>query len=59
MLNYVEKFKIPKFPISGEDLKKHGYESGEALGRKLKFLEQKWIENNFIIDKDLLKKSLN
>ncbi len=55
MLNYVENFKIPKFPLSGDDLKKHGYESGKELGKKLKFLEQKWIENNFTLDKELLK----
>ena len=28
---------------------------GQALGKKLKSLEEKWIENNFIIDKKLVK----
>ena len=50
--------KIPKFPISGEFLKQYGYVPGEALGKKLKFLEEKWIQNNFIIDKNIIEKTL-
>ena len=57
-LNFIDKYKIPKFPISGDYLKKHGYETGEALGKKLKSLEEKWIENNFIIEKKVIDKSL-
>ena len=49
----------PKFHISGEDLKEYGYETGETLGKKLKLLEKKWIENNFKLDKKMLEKSLN
>ena len=51
--------KIPKFPISGDYLIKHGYETGQTLGKKLKSLEEKWIANNFIIEKKTIKKSLN
>ena len=47
--------KIPKFPISGDYLIKHGYETGQALGKKLKSLEEKWIANDFIIEKKQLK----
>ena len=54
LLDYVKKCKIPKFPVSGDYLKEHGYETGQALGKKLKSLEEKWIENNFIIDKKWL-----
>ena len=50
---------IPKFPISGEYLKKYGYKSGINLGKKLKSLEEKWIENNFVLDEKLLEKTLN
>ena len=50
--------KIPKFPFSGDYLKQHGYETGQTLGKKLKLLEEKWIENNFIIDKKIVEKSL-
>ena len=58
LLDYLETCKIPKFPISGDYLKEHGYEPGQALGKKLKSLEAKWIENNFVIDKKTIEKSL-
>ena len=59
LINYVSTCKIPKFPISGDYLKKLGYESGEILGKKLKSLEEKWIENNFVIEKKIVEKSLD
>jgi tRNA nucleotidyltransferase/poly(A) polymerase len=59
LLNYIENCEIPKFPISGEYLKERGFETGEELGKKLKMLEKKWIENNFNLDQKLLEKSLN
>jgi poly(A) polymerase len=51
MINYIETCDIPKFPISGEDLKNEGYKTGIELGKKLKSLEEKWIKNNFILEK--------
>ena len=58
LLDYVNICKIPKFPLSGDYLKEHGYETGQALGKKLKSLEEKWIENNFVIDKKVVEESL-
>ena len=58
LINYVNVCKIPKFPISGDYLKKHGYDTGEVLGKKLKSLKEKWIENNFVIEKKVISKSL-
>jgi len=58
LLDYVTNCKIPKFPVSGDYLKEHGYETGPALGKKLKSLEEKWIENNFVMDKKIVEKSL-
>jgi len=58
LINYVDICKIPKFPLSGDYLKDHGYVAGKRLGEKLKSLEEKWIENNFVIDKKMLEKSL-
>ena len=62
LLDYVNRCEIPKFPISGDNLKEYGYATGEALGKKLKSLEEKWVEKNFIMDqkeiKKLLKKSI-
>ena len=59
LIDYVEICKVPKFPISGEYLKEHGYKTGQELGKKLKSLEEKWIENNFIIENNMIEKSLN
>jgi len=56
LLNYVNSCEIPKFPISGDYLKKHGYETGQELGKKLKSLEEKWVANNFVLDEEVLKK---
>ncbi len=58
LIDYVNACKIPQFPISGNDLKKQGYEAGTALGKKLKELEEKWIENKFVLDEQLIKKSI-
>ena len=58
LIKYVNTCKIPKFPISGDYLKKYGYKSGLTLGKKLKSLEEKWIENNFVIDKKVVEESL-
>ncbi len=58
LLQYVDSCKIPKFPISGDYLKSHGFETGKKLGNKLKLLEEKWIENNFHLDLELIKKTL-
>ena len=58
-ISKVDGILIPKFPISGDYLKKHGYETGKILGKKLKSLEEKWIKNNFIMDKKVVEKSLD
>ena len=51
LTDYVKKYKIPKFPFTGEYLKKQGYKDGKELGEKLKSLEEKWIANNFVVEK--------
>tara|TARA_Y100000590_G_scaffold444240_1_gene574761 strand:- start:579 stop:1877 length:1299 start_codon:yes stop_codon:yes gene_type:complete len=58
LIDYVITYKVPKFPISGEYLKEKGHETGKTLGKKLKLLEEKWIENNFVIEKETIEKSL-
>jgi len=58
LISYVKNYKTPKFPISGEYLKEHGYKTGEALGKKLKELEEEWIKNNFAFDEKIFQKSL-
>ena len=58
LIDYADNCEVPKFPISGDYLKKHGYVTGQELGKKLKSLEEKWIENNFIIEPKEIDKSL-
>ena len=55
LLDYVKVCKIPKFPVSGNYLKERGYETDRELGKELKSLEEQWIENNFVIDKEWLR----
>ena len=58
LLEYINICKIPKFPLTGDYLIEKGYEAGQTLGKKLKSLEDKWIENNFILEDKFLKKNL-
>ena len=58
LIDFVNICKIPKFPITGDFLKQHGYEKGRLLGQKLKLLEKQWIDNNFILEGQVVKKFL-
>ena len=58
LINFVNNCETPKFPISGDYLKKYGYKTGPELGKKLKSLEQDWIDNNFVIEQSAIDKSL-
>ncbi len=44
---FIKKFKVPRFPISGDFLIKKGFKQGKKLGKKLEFLKNYWIKNNF------------
>jgi len=44
---------IPKFPLDGNDLIKMGYR-GEVLGKLIKSLKHKWIESDFVLNKEKL-----
>tara|TARA_B110000438_G_scaffold290283_1_gene325822 strand:+ start:54 stop:1346 length:1293 start_codon:yes stop_codon:yes gene_type:complete len=58
LLNFINNYKIPKFPVSGDYLKINGYEPGKEMGKKLKLLEEKWVDNNFTLKDEILKKIL-
>ena len=45
--NSIDTFEKPNFPITGEDLKKAGWNSGPDLGAKLRELERLWVSNEF------------
>jgi len=57
-LDYLNKCKKPKFPLSGDFLTQRGYESGKKIGILLKKLEEKWILNNFNLNKEDIEKIL-
>ena len=46
-LDIVQKWDIPDFPLSGEDLIKEGYQAGPELGAELTRREEVWIKNGF------------
>ena len=58
LTHFVNDCETPKFPISGDYLKKYGYKPGPELGKKLKSLEEDWANNNFVIEQSLIDKSL-
>ena len=58
LTHFVNDCETPKFPISGDYLKKYGYKPGPELGKKLKSLEEDWVNNNFVIEQSLIDKSL-
>lgn len=44
---FIKKVKVPRFPISGDFLIKKGFKQGKELGKKLEFVKNSWIKNNF------------
>ena len=58
-ISYFKNKEVPKLPISGDDLiKDFGLPEGEIVGEKLKEIENVWINNNFKISDNNLKKIL-
>lgn len=43
-IEIIQKWEIPNFPISGEDLIREGYKSGPDLGAELARREEDWIK---------------
>ena len=57
---YFEKLDKPEFPIKAQLLiNDYGLKEGRELGKKLKNLEMKWIENNFNLSKKDMEKVLS
>lgn len=46
-LIFINDYKIPIFPVSGQDLINEGWKAGPELGEELKRLEKKWIDADF------------
>lgn len=53
-LDFVESFKIPTFPINGQDLFELGFKAGPEMGKKIKQLETEWLSSNFTMTKQQL-----
>ena len=53
---FLDKLRLPVFPITADYLKlKYNFSESKELGFALKKLEQSWIDNDFIIDKNDIK----
>ena len=46
-LEIIQKWDIPNFPVSGEDLVKEGFKPGPDLGAELSQREESWIARGF------------
>ena len=50
LYEHYEKSKVPIMPIHADLLmKKYEVPEGKHLGKKLKIIEEEWLENNFKI----------
>ena len=47
ILDYINQYEIPVFPLQGKDMMARGVKPGKEMGAKLKRLERLWIENDF------------
>ena len=50
----LDEWKIPKFPVTGGDLKELGIKPGPDFGKILGKLKTAWIESNFTLTKEFL-----
>ena len=58
-ISSLDKLRLPVFPIKADYLKlKYNFSESKELGLALKRLEQFWIDNDFIIDKNEIKNIL-
>lgn len=46
-IRIIQKWEVPDFPLSGEDLKKAGVKAGPEMGKKLREAEEWWIGQDF------------
>ncbi len=53
-IRLAEGWRPPKFPIGGGDLLARGWAPNAALGEKLRWLEDRWIESRFALSREEL-----
>lgn len=54
LLSELSRWSIPRFPISGHDLRKMGVTSGKEIGATLQKLRDIWKKSRYQMDKDEL-----
>ncbi|MET3589802.1 poly(A) polymerase [Bartonella silvatica] len=59
LYHLAEKWQIPIFPVSGQDLIEKGFSKGVRLGKKLKELEKIWIKSGFSMDHHTILEKIN
>jgi len=57
LIKFIEEYKIPEFPVNGNDLLKLGKE-GRELGEALSKLKKVWVESDYKLNKQELLSSL-
>ncbi|HEY7747114.1 MAG TPA: CCA tRNA nucleotidyltransferase [Aestuariivirgaceae bacterium] len=58
LLRFERRASLPKFPVTGADLKALGIEAGPTMGAMLKALEDWWMASGFPDDKHVILKRL-
>jgi tRNA nucleotidyltransferase/poly(A) polymerase len=51
LLGFAETWQRPTFPVGGKDLVARGLEPGPEVGKRLRELEQLWVESGFKLGK--------
>ena len=54
MAEEVERWKVPRLPVNGKDLKEAGFKVGQEIGRVLRMLQSRWKESYFTLSKEEL-----
>jgi tRNA nucleotidyltransferase/poly(A) polymerase len=54
LLEFLDYYEKPKFPLSGGDLVAAGLEKGPEIGKAHRALEDEWIESGFTLMRDAL-----
>ena len=56
LISRIDSTKLAEYPISGEKLLKNGLKSGKRVGLAINEIEKTWLQNNFELKEDQLKK---
>jgi poly(A) polymerase/tRNA nucleotidyltransferase (CCA-adding enzyme) len=52
LIRFAEAWERPAFPVTGKDLVAAGMPPGPEVGRRLKALEERWVESGFALSRD-------